>query len=359
MTLPLDRTRPRLTQPARRVASRALRLVTAAAWRTLHPSVREPFVEAPRPEPLPRLHVETHDGWSFPLFRVDPCPGGAGEPVILLHSLAGSPHAFRYGADSLAATLSAEGYAVYLACYRGDADAIRSVGAPAPSLDAVARIDLPAALQRVRAHAGAERVHLLGFGLGALLAMDLGARRPDHTATVTALAPPLRVPRVRSELRAAQLAMQLIPSSWRVPVRAMGRASLPLIEGERCRGDRLRGSLAYATDDVPVAMVQQLLEWVHEARPSLVRGVDLAACLAQGTAPLHVLVGTQDPVALPGSAAAAAASWGGRCTQHHVADHGHLDLLVGRRAPELVFDPVLGWLSEHRERSWGTFESVA
>ena len=294
----------------------------------------------------------------FPLFRVPACPGGSGEPVLLLHGVAHSAQGFVYGSDNLATALASAGYEVFLATHRGDGEA-RGPGRVPATLDGVARIDLPAALASVRAATGASMVHVMGYGLGALLALDLGARCPDEVASVTALAPPLRVPAARTEMRAAQLALQLLPAHWSMPFRTLTRVALPLVEGEGCPGERLRGSMAYTTDDVPVAMVRQLLDWVDGGRPSLVEGVELEASLGRARAPLHVLVGASDTVALPASAAAAVAAWGGRATPHTVPGHGHLDLLYGHDVGEAVHERVITWLQPLRERSWGPFESVA
>lgn len=359
MTFLLDPQRPRLTQPARRAAATALRLVTAAAWRTLHPSAREPFVEAPRPPPLPRVHVETDDGWVLPVFRMDPAPGGSGEPVLLVHSIAGSADAFRYGNEALAHALCRAGFSVYLATHRGDRDAMAPVGGGAASVAHIATRDLPRALLEVLRHSGASSAHVLGFGLGALLAMELGARMVHEVASVTALAPPLRLPAVSTEARGVQLALQLLPSHWAVPLRTMARLGVPLIEGGPCPGERVRGTLAYATDDVPVAVAQELMSWIRSGRPEVIPHVDFEASLGAAKAPLHVMTGSADTVALPGSSEAAMAAWGAAADHTRIDDHGHLDLLLGREVAEQVHGPLVAWLSRHRARSWGEVESVA
>jgi len=47
---------------------------------------------------------------------------------------------------------------------------------------------------------------------------------------------------------------------------------------------------------------------------------------------------------------ASAAHAGGRAVEIHVLeDHGHLDLLVGERARQEVFEPTLAWIARHRE----------
>lgn len=352
MTSLPDPARPRLTQPARRVARGALRMLSAAAWRTLHPSAREPFVEAPRPTPLPRVHVETDDGWVLPLFRLDPAAGGRGEPVLLLHSVAGSAHAFRYGGEALAHALAAAGYTVFLATHRGDDDAQAPASGGSVRIADIARRDLPAALLHVGRLCGAPRVHLIGHGLGALLAMDLAATHRDEVASVTALAPPVALPRVASHARGLAVALGLLPAHWAVPVRSMARLGVPLIEGGQAPGERIRGQLAYTTEDVPLAVAEELLRWIDVGEPSLVPGVDLLASLAGARAPLHVLQGTADTLALPHGAAAVAGAWGGEVQVTSCEGYGHLDLLLARDVAHVVHAPLLAALGGHRDRCW-------
>ncbi len=352
MTYLPDPVRPRLTQPARRMARGALRLLSAAAWRTLHPSTREPFVEAPRPTPLPRLHVETPDGWVLPLFRLDPAPGGAGDPILLVHSAAGSAHAFRYGSEGLAQALAAAGYTVFLATHRGDQDAQAPLRPTAVRLADVAALDLPEALMAVREATGAHAVHVGGFGLGAVLAMGLAARCRDEVASVTALAPPLCLPTPSTHARSVAVALGLLPAHWSVPLRSLARAGVPLIEGGVSPGDRLRGQLAYTTEDLPLSVAEELLDWVARGTPHLAPGVDFEASLADARAPLHVLQGSDDTLARPESAARAQAAWGGETTVTQVAGAGHLDLLLGRDVAADVHKPLIEWLVTHRDRAW-------
>jgi len=111
--------------------------------------------------------------------------------------------------------------------------------------------------------------------------------------------------------------------------------------------------MAFTTDDVPIAMVRQILEWTTDGRPSVVSGVDLEACLAGARAPLHLIVGAADRVALPSSATIAAEAWGGTSDVCEVPGFGHLDLLYGHTVADDVHAPVLRWLAPRRRRSWG------
>ncbi len=359
MTSLPDRTRPRLTQPVRRASASALRLAGAAVWRTLHPALRERFLEAPRPAPLPRVHVESCDGWSVPLFRVPTVPGASGEPVLLLHTAACAAEALRYGADSLAHALSEAGFAVFLAAQRGDREASGPDGA-APRFRDVVGEDLPAMLAAIREHTGAERVHVMGFGLGALLAMDLGARCPDEVASVSALAPPLRWPSWRSEARRLHLAARLAPPSWSLPLRAASRIGVPLVGSPgSAEGARLRGALAYTGEDVPVGMLAEMARWLAVGRVELVPGQELEAACRAARAPLHVVRGSEDAVCAAASLSAARVGWGGAVQVTEIPGYGHVDLVFGAQAAVDVFAPCVGWLAARRAVSWRDVEDVA
>lgn len=293
------------------------------------------------------------------MFRLPVRPGGSGEPVLLLHTAACAAEALNYGADSLAHALVEAGYAVFLAAQRGDHEAVGPDGA-VPRLRDVVSQDLPAMVARLRADTGARRVHVAGFGLGALLAMDVGARCPDDIASVTALAPPLRFPSWRSEARRLHLAARLLPPTWSLPLRAVGQVGAPLV-GQSGAGDgsRLRGAMAYAGADVPAAMVAEMARWLGLGRVELEPGRELEAACASARAPLHVVHGCDDVLCGEASVAAAQGAWGGHVRRSTVDGYGHVDLVFAKQAPADVFGPCLDWLEGLRSECWGAIEDVA
>lgn len=358
-----DRTRPRLTQPARGLARTAARALGHGTWRLLHPRARSRFVEAPRPERLGRLYYETRDGWRAPLLRLPVRPGASGEPVLVAHALGASSEALRYGAgEGLAGALRDAGFAVYLWSHRADRDALppsdgarRDVG-----FDAIVGRDLPAAVERVLDETGARRVLFVGHGLGGQAGLCWAAGRPDGVAGVVAVAAPMRFgaagggggPR-SAPLRLAS-ALALVPAAWRVPLRAAARLATPWVGDEDAGavpGDRARGLLAYGADDPPVGLLRELLAW-HEHGGPTSGAVDWCEALAGATAPALLVCAEGDTVCPPAAALAALDRWGGVAHALTVPGLDHHGLLFGAAAPDAVFAPVIAWLLERRANCW-------
>lgn len=365
MNLPQP-TRPRLTPTFRSWARPGdlSRVASAVAWHVLHPAARGRFVECPPPAAARRLYYEAADGWRAPLFCLDPVPGGAGEPVVIVHGLLGGPDLYRYGADTLARTLREAGFAVYLLTHRGDRHAIAPEGGGSRTAEQIAELDLPAALAAVAGHSGFPRVHLLGNGFGGLLALAVAGRRDAALASVVALAAPLRPP-TSSEPSAGSAAWGWVPAGWTVPLRLLGRVGAVLVpEGQapagfdlarRCVPSRLRGALMYAADDPSVGLVRTMRGWLDAGGATLYDGaIALRDRIADAEVPLLVVTGTDDPLCSPEAGEAALSAWGHPDRTAIRAPGSHLDLVLGAEAPERVFGPIAEWLVSRRRLAWVT-----
>jgi len=355
MSSPLpDIYRPRLTQPARKTLSSLARLARSAAWRTLHPATRSRFLQADQPAPLTRIYYTAPDGWQAPLFHVPAAPGGAGEPVLLAHALGVGCDGFRYGTGAtLASSLAKAGFAVYLLGHRGDRCAIapHARALADATFDQILGRDLPTAVAAACEHSGFPRIHFAGHGLGGLLGMSWAARAPADLASVVAIGAPLRFERVPTELRRTARALSLLPAHWEVPTRALARLAAPLLDDGAGGGARTRGVLEYASEDLPIGLLRQLLAWQDRGAPTTVDGLfDYAASLVAADVPLLAIAGGEDTIAGPD---AFHPDWGHKDAAFRVVDGlGHLDLLLGESAAERIFDPVCSWLDARRRLAW-------
>ena len=349
-----DINRPRLPQPAVNRFKTLRRLVRSATWRALHPATRGRFLEAEEPRLLQRIYYTASDDWQAPVFFVPPSPGGAGEPVLLAHALGVGCDGFRYGVGAtLAGRLASAGFAVYLLGHRGDRCALP----PSPralreaTFDEILDRDLPAAMDAVCAHAGYPRVHMVGHGLGGLLVMVSASQRPDTLASVVSMGAPLRFEPVRTELRRTARALSLLPAHWELPTRALARLAAPLLDDASAGGARTRGVLEYASEDIPVGLLRQLMTWQDVGTPTTLDGrVDYVEAMAQADAPLLVFAGTEDSLASPQDALP---RWGHEDVRLDVIEGlGHLDLLLSVEARRAVFDPLCTWLQQRRRLAW-------
>mgnify|MGYP002005929939 FL=1 len=187
-------------------------------------------MEGEAPRPVARLYYESSDGWRAPLRLLPPAAGGAGEPVVLAHATGLHPDAWRLGEGlTLARALSRAGFAVYLLSHRGDVDALPPHPRAGFDFDDILGRDLPAALARIREHAGFSRIHWVGHGMGGQLGLAHAARsRGEDLASVVVLGAPARFERdaVRSEVRRLARVAGLMPAHWRLPVRSVAADAL-------------------------------------------------------------------------------------------------------------------------------------
>ncbi|TVQ92731.1 MAG: alpha/beta fold hydrolase [Deltaproteobacteria bacterium] len=339
--------------------------VRRATWRVLHPDLREPYlrrVELPELELLP---FATRDGWRSVVHVLPARPGASGEPVVVAHALGVSPDAFRLDdRDSLVAHLRRAGFAVYLLTHRGDPCArAPSVGATFDFDDVLER-DLPAALREIRAHCGAARVHFIGHGLGGHLGLaHAGRGYSDDLASLTVLGAPARFEpsSARSEARRAARALAFLPAHWRLPSASLAWAVAPWVRdgaslgldlASEAPGDLMRSLLCLGSQDVAVGLARQVARWQRTGVWSDRTGLlDYAATLRGADAPLFAISVAADGVAC---ASHTTSLWGAGPTAHLSVPGGrHLDPLIGERAPEQVFAPIVQWLDQHRHRSWG------
>ncbi|MCB9678859.1 MAG: alpha/beta fold hydrolase [Alphaproteobacteria bacterium] len=355
MSLP-DKPRASLAPPARALAASALDLTRRLTWRTLHPADRERFLEAPAPKPVSRLPYRTVDGWSAPLFHVPAAPNGAGEPVILAHSLGFGPDAFRYGTGTpLAQALAARGFDVYLLAHRGDREANGPKGTPM-DFDAIVERDVPAAVKAVREHTGFDRVHWVGHGLGGQLGMVAAARR-EALASVVALGSPVRFRKPATEVQQAALLMRLLPDGWVIPSATLARLALPAIGTEEwfgaAPGGRVRGALEFAGESVALGLVDQLRDWISEGTLTSRKGVvDYTSTFRDANVPLLVVFATESRLAGRTPTTAALSTWGHRDSLALPVPGRSMDLVLGANRERDVFGPVSAWMMERRRLAW-------
>lgn len=310
----------RLAPPASNLTFRAPGAPLAAwLWRLGHPRSRGPFA-VPLPAPQPRTDVPGTDvgvAWTR----------GDGPRVLLVPPFGVRADALRAaGADAVPDVLSARGFAPGLMVGEG-------------GWDQRWRRDLPAAV------ACAGGASLVGFGLGAWLAMLAAAYDGRGVHRVVAVCPPVDLQAGRGPAWMAHL-LGLLPAHWRVPAAAVGPATAALTNSAPrwapgARGDVLRGVLAWGAADPSLDLARPLLRALSQGHLCDADGsVAWMDRLADGRLPLTVLAGTADPWCRPEAARGLAMRWGGPADVVVVDGLGHLDALVAPRLARLVGERV-------------------
>lgn len=339
---------------ARRVGDAALVLT----YRFLQARSRDPYTAGLAPLDAERLVVVADDGWRAPLLHLPPRPGGTGEPVLLAHGLGGTARDFALQPDrSLAATLAARGYAVYLVAHRGDREAVPPPDARPFTVDDVATRDLSAAIDVAREHSGFPRVLLVGHALGAQAAyLRLALAGGDDVAALVALCAPVRFSPPASAARQAGLAAALLPEGWVLPARRLQQLASPFVAsgGEigcpDTAGPVARARLRYASGDLHGGVLRQVARWIAAGHLTDATGrLDVVGALRP--LPALVVVGDRDPACAPEQALPAAEALGAHVLSLQ-GGWGHLDPLLGARAPAAVHAPVAEFLEAWRRRCW-------
>lgn len=337
---------------ARAVGDAAL----AFTWRVVQARSKEVFLGA-EPTPLTRLYYVSDDGWRAPLFVIPARPGTTGEPVLLAHGLGGSGLDFDLGPTSLARCLSDAGYTVYLFEHRADRSAIPPVHATAFTADDLATRDLDAALLAIQTHSGFPRCLLVGHGFGSqLLLLRLALIGGDDVAGAVLMSGAVRFTEDASATRAWGQVAQLLPSSWVLPARRLQQLASPFVASGAdlgspgTEGALARAHLRHAAGDLHVGVLKQVGRWLSvghltdaTGRLNVVHALPRCAAL--------VIEPDNDPACPPGAAEPAAVALDA-FFERLSGGWGHLDPLLGTRAPTDVHPRVRNFLEARRRACW-------
>lgn len=279
-------------------------------------------------------------------------------PLLLIHGFGQNRHAFDLSRRSLANHLAAEGHDVFCLDLRGHGRSRQAGSRPAPSLDPYIDEDLPAALDAVAALTGRPRATLVGHSAGGTIAYATAAERPERVRAVVTLATPYAWGRdallVDALARAAALVGRGDRGHLGFPmgaVRGMFRATRALWDSRWLpmpirawepggfEPEVLAEYLARSFDRASFGELAHLIDGrVHgEAHP--------ARDFARVDVPLLIVAGTLDPLARPAAVRAAYEHSAARDRTFVTFPNGHGDLVLGRKAPSLLWPTLTRWLS--------------
>jgi predicted alpha/beta hydrolase len=304
--------------------------------------------------------VTTADGATIALGRYLPRGGRKfQEGVVLAHGVAAN----RFDLDfdqkySLAQALARRGFESWVLELRGRGVAGKPIEA---TFDEEAEHDIAAALKTVRS-AGSPEVLWVGHSKGGLMAYAHLARNPSAPIkAIAALGTPATYPQHKVvsaflEYVAPFLSLKSIP--LRPPARAGALFGLPPgpIGGYLANADNMeplvvKQAIYNVTADIPGGVARQFARWVRHDTFDGDDGFDYRKGMKAIRAPLFLVAGEKDLLAPIQSVRAAQDFTGGPSellvlnrANGFSSDYGHGDLMLGRKAPEEVFPPVIAFL---------------
>lgn len=285
-------------------------------------------------------------------------------PVVLVHGLAQNRFTWRVTGRSLSAYLADEGFEVLNLELRGHGNARRYGSGNATSFDAYVT-DLVRVIGRCE-----RRPFLVGHSLGA--AVCLGAASRSDVAGVVHLAGVYTFATGNRTLRAiARLSLAAEPVLRLAPVRMSTGWAGDLI-GRLYAITDIVGFGAPISGWVPDSMERDLLEerlrlgfdwtsvevWLQMSRWACGERLAFADAFCARDVPLLIMVGDHDPLVRPEDGMAL---YRESCSSdrtfllmeafEHQVHWGHVDLILGRKAPEETWPRILDWLQSRSSSS--------
>jgi len=333
------------------------------------------------PDPVPSCHhVPTRDGWSIAVHHRPPPEGAHGMPVVLCHGMGSN----RFNMDgpgrtSLARFLQARGYDVWLLELRGAGRSRRRWRLPPVpyhwSFEDYVHHDVPAALSRVRELTGRDRVLWVGHSLGGMVAYAaLMTPAADAFAGAVTLASPGMTDVGHDTLDWwLRLRRALVLAPPRLPVRALARMGAPFAgliaralpdlvrdwfwHPDNLDLDVVRFMLQRGVEDLPRSLLMEFAEWYETKEMSDRYGLfRFADHLERIQVPLFVIAGGRDRLTPPEDLRRLVDRVGSADRSFFVAGHvsglaheySHVDLLLGRHAPDEIYPRIAEWLDDHK-----------
>jgi len=323
------------------------------------------------------LYIHTDDDWRLALHHWPQAPVTRRHPVLMVHGFGANRLTFDFDKRySLARALRRQGFAVYILELRGAGFSQAPGGRDRTRFQwgfhEYSTYDVPAAIAAVLERSGVDALHGVGHSMGGMLMYAQGVRRTGVLRSIISVGSPLisDLNLGIREKRLLQLATSIAPSSVqrRVPLRRLVGAAgifIPLtsrladglfLNSDNTEAEVLARYIKDGITDVPLQLVMEMTR--HMAHGKRAKGDTSPYAyeerLAEIDVPVLAFGGAADRVAPAASVRAAVARLAPPYLAYRelaerfgdVADYGHMDLILGRRAPEEVFPLILDFLRE-------------
>jgi len=325
-------------------------------------------------------YATTRDGWRVALHHRPPPRGGHGTPVVLCHGMGSN----RFNMDgpgrhSMARHLQRAGYDVWVLELRGAGRSHRRLRIPPVAygwtFEDYVHHDVPAALRLVRELTGRPRILWVGHSLGGMVAYAaLMTPTADAFAGVVTLASPGMTDIGHEALdRWIALRRLLRFAPARLHTRLAARAAAPVagwiaetFEGlvrdwawhpDNLDLDVVRFMMRHGVEDLPRSLLMEFARWYEAKRMSdRYRIFSFGDHLERIRVPMLVIAGARDRLTPPADLERLVRRVGSSDKRFWVAGHvsglaheySHVDLVLGRHAPDEIYPVVTEWLDDHK-----------
>lgn len=325
--------------------------------------------------PDERHFVKTDDGWTLALsrLRANPEGPGGGRALICCHGLACNHRFFDLDDEhSLGRHLAAQGFDVWLLDLRGAGASERASFFGRPWSFGIldhAHHDVPAAVAHVQAETGQAAPLWLGHSMGGLVALLAGADGcVDALGGVVTLGTPMHPDPVRVGFgtaarwldrfdwwpvaRLGRWCHLVVPFTGRIRLRRIERL---FYSANNMSFDVLRRFMVDVVGDVPQKVINGFVDALLHRRGLDGRPIEHSLeRLGKVEWPALAIAGNIDMLAPPASVRAGFDALGSEDKEYaligggvdggHTGDWGHLDLVLGREAREIIYPRVTQWL---------------
>ncbi len=320
---------------------------------------------------IDRDEAQTPDGWSLGLRRTThrrPEPLGAppARPVLIVPGYGMNSFIFGFHprGRSLEAHLAWRGHEVWSVDLRAQGRSRRTLDTGGSfGLDALALVDVPAAVERVlaRSTTGAARVDLVGCSLGAAIMFGYAVHTPDAPiGSLVSFGGPLRWERVHPLVSVAFASPRLAGAIPFRGTRALAKALVPVLSKvpsvlgiymNPASSDLSRLDEMVQTVEDPVPRInREIAEWIGR-RDLILRGRNVTEGVASLAHPLLCVVALDDGIVPPDTARSPYHT--SRAEVRELLEVGggalpiaHADLFLANDAHDAVFDPLARWLGQ-------------
>lgn len=328
----------------------------------------------PLPPEAEQHRVKTKDGWELSLVRYVPKGAPSGRPVLLCHGISANGRNMDLDdGHSMARWFASQGREGWTMSVRAAGDSDRpdpDKGRTLPiRFDHYWQFDLPAAIEHVRRISGAASIDYAGHSMGGMMAYAYLSQGGGGLHAVATLGSPTRLDwgtGLEKLLTAVGPKVvfddMLFPSQLGASLAAPLQASFDdgpfqrfFYNPQSTDPQTWQRLVAYGTADTAGGVAKQLLAVVESGRFASADGsIDFRRDMATIRTPVLVVAAKLDRVAPTPAVKDGFRALGGpkrwlliTRANGSAGEYGHMDLVIGERAPAEVFRPVLDFFNQH------------